>query len=257
MSATVYIFVSWLFTLLSADCLLFVSCLFGGIRVQNQLISAVYLHFCAKILVFPRLFYRNVSSCLFTFSAVCLLFRQLIVYFFVSWLFTFVSCLFTLWIFAPKLLFFPSVFCQNNDSKLDICQRFVYIFSCLFTFSSADCLLLSAVCLLFCQLIMYNLNFRAKNLVFPWLFCHYRCFNTLIVNKKKFNFLPFFNFFNFSQTLEGFFKIFFQESLFSRIYWNFSKFLGTWKKNGHDSSLYSRKSFNYGACDVDYSINTK
>ena len=28
------------------------------------------------------------------------------------------------------------------------------------------------------------------------------------------------------------------------------------KKIGHDSSLYSRKSFNFGACDVDYSINT-
>jgi len=156
------------------------------------------LNFPAKNLGFPSVFCQNNASklelsvsCLFTFSAVCLHFHQLFVYFFVSYLFT-------IWIFAPKtlvshqsfvkimlqslftfsavclhfqlfvyllfrqlivyfcqlfvynlnfhakIMFFPSVFCQNNASK------FVYIFSYLFTFS--------AVCLLFCQLIVYFLS---------------------------------------------------------------------------------------------------
>ena len=41
----------------------------------------------------------------------------------------------------------------------------------------------------------------------------------------------------------------FRESLFSRIYWNFSKLDMT-------RPYIQEKSFNFGACDVDYSINT-
>jgi len=208
--------------------------LFGGIRVQNQLISAFCLLFLsAEILVFShRLFWQNplfealnVSwlftfcqlivyffvSWLFTFlSAVCLgalgfeiswfqlfiyifalkfLFfldfflqkcQQLFVYFFVSWLFIFVSWLFTIWIFAPKASFFRDIFVSIPSLTL-------------------FCLLLSAVCLFFCQLIVYNLNFRAKNLVFPWLFCQYRCFNTLILLVKIFQFLRILDIFSNSQ----------------------------------------------------------
>ena len=71
----------------------------------------------------------------------------------------------------------------------------------MFTLLSADCLLLSAVCLHFCQLIsaiylllsaeisclftFCQLIFCAKIMVFWSLFCHYRCFNTLLVKNKK------------------------------------------------------------------------
>ena len=131
------------------------------------------MKFPAKHLGFPPVFCQNNASklemsvsCLFTFSsAVCLLFSAVCLEF----------------EFSRRNLGFPSVFCQNNASKLELSV------SCLFTFS--------AVCLhfhqLFCQLFVYNLNFRAKNLVFPWLFCHYRCFSTLIVKWEHFNFLPF------------------------------------------------------------------
>ena len=141
----VYFFVSWLFT--------FVSCLF-----------TIWI-FAPKSLVFHQSFVKimlqsltYVSSSLFTFSAVCLLFRQLIVYFCQLFVYTLN--------FRAQILGFPPVFCQNNASKLDICQQFVYIFSCLFTFSSADCLLLSAdfSCLFTsCQLIF---EFLRKNHVF-------------------------------------------------------------------------------------------
>ena len=83
------------------------------------------------------------SAVLFIFSAVCLQF-QLFVYF---------CQLFCL--HFQLFVYFCQLFCLHF-------QLFVYIFSCLFTFG---------------QLIVYNLNFRAKNLVFLWLFCHYRCFN--------------------------------------------------------------------------------
>jgi len=141
------------------------SCLFGGIRVRN-------LNFRAKNLGFPSVFCQNNASklelsvsCLFTFSAVCLHFRQLFVYFFVSWLFTLVSCLFTIWIFAPKTLVchqsFVKIMLQSWKPHL-----IVYIFSCLFTFSSAICLLFCQLIVYFCQLFVYNLNFRAKIMFF-------------------------------------------------------------------------------------------
>ena len=129
------------------------SCLFGGIRVQNQLISTDFSCFIYIFLRYNSCFFHQyfvkimlqsltyVSS-LFTFSAVCLLFRQLIVYFCQLFVYTLN--------FRAQILGFPPVFCQNNASKLDICQQqFVYIFSNLFT--------ISAVYLLFCQLIVYFL----------------------------------------------------------------------------------------------------
>ena len=127
--------------------------------------------FAIKFLSFLDFFYRNVCwSCLITFSAVCLLFRQLFVYFFVSWLFTLVSCLFTIWIFAPKTLVchqsFVKIMLQSWKPHL-----IVYIFSCLFTFSSAICLLFCQLIVYFGQLFVYNLNFRAKNLGLPSVFC--------------------------------------------------------------------------------------
>jgi len=134
-------------------------------------------------------------------SAVCLLFCQLNVYFFVSWLFTFLSadCLLLSAVclqfdFSRQNHVFSSVFCQNDVFKLEMsadclhfqlfvyifsclftfCQLIVYIFSCLFTFVSclftlsADfsylftfCQLISAVCLLFVswnQLFVYFLS---------------------------------------------------------------------------------------------------
>ena len=116
---------------------------------------------------------------------VCLHF-QLFVYFFVSWLFTFVSCLFTLWIFAPKSLVFHQSFVKI------MLQSLTYV-SSLFTFS-AVCLLFRQLIVYFCQLISavclllvsWFLNFCAKIMFFWSLFCHYRCFNTLIVNWKNF-----------------------------------------------------------------------
>ena len=109
---------------------------FSAICLQFQLF--IY-NFALKFLFFLDFFsqksqlYVYTFSCLFTFSsAVCLLFCQLIVYF--GQLFVYNLN------FRAKNLGFPSVFCQNNASK------FVYIFSCLFTFS--------AVCLHF-QLFVY------------------------------------------------------------------------------------------------------
>merc|ERR1712049_68947 len=117
-----------------------------------------------------------IFSCLFTFSsAICLLFGQLFVYNLN---------------FCAKNLGLPSVFCQNNASKLEtspdclhfqlfvyICQLFVYNFSCLFTIgtkilvfqrlfchnsffkasNSADLFTISAICLQF-QLFVYFLS---------------------------------------------------------------------------------------------------
>ena len=160
--------------------------------------SADCLHFQLFVYIF---------SCLFTFSAVCLLF--------VSWLFTFSAvCL---------LLSAVCLLCQLISA---ICLLFVSWFQLFVYFLSAEISCLFT----FCQLIVYNLNFRVKNLVFPWLFCHYRCFNTLIVNEKKFNFLPFFNFFNFSQTLEGFFKNFWTFGHFFTNLLEFFKVFGYLKK---------------------------
>merc|ERR1711860_177081 len=103
-------------------------------------------------LKFQRFVY--IFSCLFTFSsAACLLFCQLIVYF--GQLFVYNLN------FRAKNLGFPSVFCQNNASKLELSV------SCMFTFSAVCLHFSSAVCLLFCQLFVYNLNFRAKNRGFP------------------------------------------------------------------------------------------
>jgi len=68
------------------------------------------------------------------------------------------------------------------------CQLFVYIFVSWFQLFIYFCQLKSAVCLLFVswfQLIVYILNFCAKIMVFWSLFCHYRCFNTLLVKNKK------------------------------------------------------------------------
>ena len=137
------------------------SYLFGGIRVRNQLISAVCLQFALKSLFFND-FFATIPSLKLQMSADCLQF-QLFVYFLSAVLFTFSAiCLqFQLIVYNFSCLFtFCQLFCLHF-------QLFVYNFSCLFTFLSADCLLL---------------NFRAKILVFSWLFCHYRCFNTLIVN---------------------------------------------------------------------------
>ena len=134
------------------------SWLFGGIRVRIWI-------FAPKTLVSHQSFVKIMLQSWNCQSAVCLHF-QLFVYIFVSCLFTFLSadCLLFLFVynlnFRAKNLGFPSVFCQNNASK------FVYIFSCLFTFSavclftfsSADCLLLSAVCLQF--------QFSSQNHVF-------------------------------------------------------------------------------------------
>ena len=95
------------------------------------------LNFPAKNLGFPSVFCQNNASklelsvsCLFTFSAVCLHFHQLFVYFFVSYLFT-------IWIFAPKTLVSHQSFVKIMLQSLKY-QMFVYIFSCLFTFLSAD-----------------------------------------------------------------------------------------------------------------------
>jgi len=162
---------------------------FPSVFCQN---NASKLDICQQQFVY-------IFSCLFTFSSAdCLLFRQLIVYFCQLFVYTLN--------FRAQILGFPPVFCQNNASKLDICQQFVYIFSCLFTFSAVClpfCQLKSAVCLLLsadfsclftsCQLISavclllvsWFLNFCAKIMFFWSLFCHYRCFNTLIVNLKK------------------------------------------------------------------------
>ena len=237
----VYFFVSWLFTFLSADCLLLSAvCLQFDFSRQNHVFSSVFcqndvfkLEMSADCLHFQLFVY--IFSCLFTFSAVCLLF--------VSWLFTFSAvCL---------LLSAVCLLCQLISA---ICLLFVSWFQLFVYFLSAEISCLFT----FCQLIVYNLNFRVKNLVFPWLFCHYRCFNTLIVNEKKIQFSAIFQLFQ----LFSNFGRFFQE--FLDIWTFFHEFIGIFqsfwvpeKKNGHDSSLYSRKSFNYGACDVDYSINTK
>ena len=137
--------VSCLFTFSSADCLLFVSCLFGGIRVQNQLISAVYLQLALKSLFFNdffatipslklqmsadclqfQLFVYFLSAVLFTFSAICLQF-QLFVYFFVSWLFTFEfsrqnPCFF--------MTFLPLQMLQHFNCKLLLKQFYLSRFS--------------------------------------------------------------------------------------------------------------------------------
>merc|ERR1712140_91962 len=66
--------------------------------------------------------------------AACLHF-QLFVYIFISCLFTFLSADCLQFEFSRQNLGFPSVFCQNNASKLELSV------SCLFTFS--------AVCLQF------------------------------------------------------------------------------------------------------------
>jgi hypothetical protein len=111
-------------------------------------------------------------------SAACLHF-QLFVYIFVSCLFTFLSADCLLWSavclqfeFSRQNLGFPSVFCQNNASKLELSV------SCLFTFS-AVCLhfqlfvylLFRQLIVYFCQLIVYNLNFHAKIMFSPSVFC--------------------------------------------------------------------------------------
>ena len=140
------------------------SYLFGGIRVRNQLISAVCLQFALKSLFFNDFFaiiplFKPLNvSCLFTFSSAdCLLYCQLIVYFLsavclgelgfkISWF------QLIIYIFALKFLFFLDFFLQKCQ------QLFVYIFSCLFTFSSADCLLFRQLIVYLCQLFVYNLN---------------------------------------------------------------------------------------------------
>ena len=131
----VYFFVSWLFTFLSADCLLLSAvCLQFDFSRQNHVFSSVFcqndvfkLEMSADCLHFQLFVY--IFSCLFTFC-------QLIVYIF-SCLFTFVSCLFTIWIFTPKSCFFHQPFVKIMLQSLKS-QMFVYIFSCLFTFLSAD-----------------------------------------------------------------------------------------------------------------------
>ena len=98
----------------------FIFILIGGISIKN-----------------PSWGHQGSISCLFTFSAVCLHF-QLFVYFFE---------------FPNKNIVFCKVFCHSRIFKS-------LIFSYLFTF-------LSAVCLLFClhcQLIVYFFNFQAKTL---------------------------------------------------------------------------------------------
>ena len=106
--------VSCLFTFSSADCLLYCQlivyflsavCL-GELGFKISWFQLSYLHFCAKILV---CFFHQYFVKIMLQSFVCLHF-QLFVYFFVSWVFTFVSCLFTLWIFAPKSLVFHQSF---------------------------------------------------------------------------------------------------------------------------------------------------
>ena len=61
-------------------------------------------------------------------------------------------------------MFFLDFFSQKS-------QLYVYTFSCLFTFSSAVCLLFCQLIVYLCQLFVYNLNFPAKNLGFPPVFC--------------------------------------------------------------------------------------
>ena len=133
------------------------SCLFGFKISWFQL----FIYFLRKILA-PLTFF---ISCLFTFlSAECLFFRQLIVYIFVSWLFTFVSCLFTIWFFAPKPCFFVSLLPKWCLQAWNV--------SWLFTFS--------AVCLHF-QLFVYL--FVSWNQLFVyflsadfWIFAPKSCF---------------------------------------------------------------------------------
>ena len=64
------------------------------------------------------------------------------------------------------------------------------------------------------------------------IFCHFSVFSTFQI-----------------EIFHKFLPTNFQESLFSRIYWNFSKLDMT-------RPYIQEKSFNFGACDVDYSINT-
>ena len=107
-----YIF-SNLFTF-SAVCLyfqLFVYLLFRQLIVYFCQLFVYNLNFHAKIMFFPSVLCQNNASKL-EISDVCLhfqlfvyIFSCLFIYFFVSWLFTFVSCLFTIWIFTPKSRF--------------------------------------------------------------------------------------------------------------------------------------------------------
>ena len=168
---------------------------------------------------------------------------QLFVYFFVSWMFIFSSadCL----LLSADCLFLSADCLQFEFSRQKSCFShrlfghnsffnavlFTFV-SWLFTFLSADCLLFRQLIVYFCQLIVYNLNFRAKNLVFPWLFCQYRCFNTLIVNKKNSifchfstfsTFLNFWSFFFFFQIFNfRFVKVFQGFAIFSNwtFYWD-------------------------------------
>ena len=109
------------FKALNVSCFVYIfSCLFT-ISAVCLLLSAVLFTFSAICLL--------LSAVLFTFSAICLHF-QLFVYFFgqlfvyiFSYLFTFsavylllVSWLFTIWIFAPKTLFFHDFFATTDAS---------------------------------------------------------------------------------------------------------------------------------------------
>ena len=106
--------------------------------------------FALKFLFFPSSVFCQNNACFkvcLHFQLFVYIFSCLFIYFFVSWLFTFFSCLFTIWIFTPKSCFSHQSFVKIMLQSLKS-QMFVYIFSCLFTFS--------AVCLLFCQLILHK-----------------------------------------------------------------------------------------------------
>ena len=109
------------------------------VQIWNKSIGNKDCAHCSKLyFFFQKYFFRilDVNRCLFMISAVCLHF-QLFVYFFE---------------FPNKNIVFCKVFCHSRIFKS-------LIFSYLFTF-------LSAVCLLFClhcQLIVYFFNFQEKH----------------------------------------------------------------------------------------------
>ena len=110
----------------------FIFILIGGISIQLKILVL-------GALGFNQLFVY-IFSCLFTLSAVCLLFE-----------------------FSCKNIDFCKVFCQNFVFKRLIFTLLFTFVSCLFTFCQLFVYFLSAVCLLF--------KFSSKNIEKSWLFC--------------------------------------------------------------------------------------
>ena len=177
-------------------------------NAKMRLFSLIFKHcvdqvFQTKTLFFVKSF-ATVESSNPWFSAICLHFCQLFVYFFVyivSWLFTFL------------------IFKKNIEKSWLFCQKFEFkflIFSCLFTFF---------VYIVSCLFTFIKIWILAPKLSFSETFCHYDSLSPKLWNWKFLWVLSFLNFHFFFVPKLSFSETFCHYASLSPKVWNLKIFL--------------------------------